>query len=715
MRELDRPAIQTLQRHLASLTNPRLVTLDPRTLLPVPAPAPLRFAGRIDSSFHPLRLTLPTRGKLISTLSDRSPQIPLTTIVSYLGENGEAAQPDDLVTVFDLSDVFGAVVLALSEPGPDAVDMPMTQQGLAVSLNLDPDGVIEGSTDPHAVQMLGSDADDVIGHSFLEFVHPDDANELLRRFVELLTDTTASGVSRARISTAGGWRWCSVHAMLIPSREESTPFDGVRLVLIDVHREVDALDKLRYDATHDQLTGLHNRSSLTKCLEELAHDAEVPVAALFIDMDDFKRINDSYGHSAGDVYLREVASRIDERTRDSDYVVRFGGDEFVIVSLQPNGTSGALTLAHDLSRAIGAPLHMHGTVVNPRASIGIAVALAPFDPERLISDADAAMYEAKADRNKTVHLAEDSMRWRAARRLELESDVRRALAEGDIRLHYQAVSHLDSRTLVGAEGLIRWDHQGHGFVPPDEILSIINENGLLDEFTMSTLGQAAADLVRLRERSPLHDGVRFAINLSAAQLRLPNYAARHFEVLAQHGLTARDIVIEITETDPIGREDRAAGTISALADGGVMIALDDFGAGYSSLEYLTRMPLTWLKIDRSLITQISGSDVAAKVVEGIVSICNSLRIIVVAEGIETRQELDMCRSLGIDVGQGFFLDSPAVWDHLERFTPFGQADALHEPFPQGSSPQSQLLAPSARPSDDWQARRSPLPAPSGRR
>lgn len=419
--------------------------------------------------------------------------------------------------------------------------------------------------------------------------------------------------------------------------------------------------RLEHAATHDSLTGLANRAALSTHLDQrIVHSGADGVTVLFVDLDGFKRINDSLGHSVGDELLSTIARRIREAVRPEDFVVRFGGDEFVIVSDQPRGADGALALAHRVLTAVREPVELRGTLIQARASVGVAIgATSGGDAEALLRDADAAMYAAKAAETGGVRIADGEVRTAATRRLAIEAALARPTEAGHgFRFDYQPIFDLESGEMVGIESLIRWDHPDLGPVRPDELLPVAEDTGAIHTIASWGLDRAARDLPIVRGDHPGLASVRIGINLSDVQLSHPDYVRRHLDIVERTGLTPADLVVEVTETNLIDVSAPAEAALDELHRRGVRIALDDFGAGYSSLEYLTRLPVDYLKLDRGMVARLAVHEPSRKVVRGLVGICDDLGIRVIAEGIETDRDVTCCRDLGVADGQGYLLARP---------------------------------------------------------
>ena len=502
---------------------------------------------------------------------------------------------------------------------------------------------------------------------WLDLAHPDDrvtVAEALQRF-----DVGGEVLDvELRLLPLGASEYRTARLLARAIRAEDGTLVDVVGSLEDITDRKAMQVRLAYDASHDALTGLANRSSLVAELDRRlasSFSGRDPLAVLFVDLDGFKRVNDSLGHTAGDQLLLTLAGRLRDQARTGDLVSRFGGDEFVLVAEQTGGPDGALGMAHRVLEALSAPAEVGGTQIRPRASIGVALAVdANADPETLLRDADAAMYEAKSRGPNGVWLADAAVRGRADRRFGLEGALADALAADEYRLDYQPIVDLASGEILGAEGLLRWDSDEFGSPSPNEIIPLAEETGLIHQLTEWTVRRAGLDLARLRSEVVFAQTFQLGINLSCAQLSSPTFVGRYLAALDAAGIEAADLVVEVTETELVEESSVAESSLTALAEAGAQLAVDDFGAGYSSFDYLTRMPVTFLKIDRRLTRALPTNARARRVLRGLVSMCLDMGVAVVAEGIETVTERDAYLEIGINHGQGYLFAKAMTVDRL---------------------------------------------------
>jgi diguanylate cyclase (GGDEF)-like protein len=417
--------------------------------------------------------------------------------------------------------------------------------------------------------------------------------------------------------------------------------------------------QLRHLATHDALTGLPNRVLLDDRLAQaVAHanrDAQ-PFALLVLDLDRFKHINDSLGHRAGDVVLDEVSRRLSSVVRDIDTVARTGGDEFIVVINPSNAPEDALAIAHRARNTLRAPMRVSGVELHVTCSVGIAYY--PTDAnsaDSLIARADAAMYCAKQRGRNNVQCFAQGMDAVTVERVSLESDLHAALEAGQFELHYQPKPDTESGDVYSAEALIRWRHPQRGLIVPDQFIPLAEECGLIHEIGAWVLREACRQCAEW-QRSGL-PALRVAVNVAATQFRRGDLLDVIRSALESAGLEPRFLEIELTESAVMTNPEESAAILEQLSRMGVLVSVDDFGTGYSSINYLRRFPIDKLKIDRSFVRDLD-CEVDASIVQAIISLAHSLRLKVVAEGVETAEQLKFLRSLGCDQYQGFHFSPP---------------------------------------------------------
>ena len=421
--------------------------------------------------------------------------------------------------------------------------------------------------------------------------------------------------------------------------------------------------RIAHMAHHDGLTGLANRVLLRERLESelLRVQRGQHLAILYIDIDHFKTINDTLGHSVGDALLRSVADRMRGCIRETDTIARLGGDEFAVLQTGFDGPPDASELAQRLRDAIALPHDVEGHHILADASIGIA--LAPndgVDADQILARADMAMYAAKCDGRGTFRYFEAEMNARAKARRMLELDLRHAILDNQFELHYQPLVNLERNEICSCEALLRWNHPKRGMVSPQEFISAAEETGLIAHIGEWVLRTACADA------ATWPDHVTVAVNVSPAQFKNQNLVLMVVSALADSGLSPRRLAVEITESVLMRDNDANLATLHQLRDLGVQIVMDDFGTGYSSLSYLRSFPFDKIKIDRSFINDVSNMGDANAIVQATTSIASTMKMTTTAEGVETQEQLDTIRALGCTEMQGFLFSRPVASKELAR-------------------------------------------------
>lgn len=437
--------------------------------------------------------------------------------------------------------------------------------------------------------------------------------------------------------------------------------------------------RLEYEANHDDLTGVLKRAFAIRKLEERylteSRLDRGAMAVLFIDLDNFKDINDGYGHLVGDEVLKEVAKRLVRVARDEHEVARLGGDEFLVVLGACESTDQALAAAGDVAEALAPPFLIGELSIDQRFSIGVSVDMLRQDPsggepaappsvrvERLLAEADVAMYVAKQDK-VSVALADESTRTWSARRLVIDRDLRAALRSGEILFRYQPIVDLEADKWMAAEALLRWEHPELGMLPPGLVIERAEVIGCIDELTKYTIDSIARDWAQVVKRAPVMFHHQVSMNASARQLSWDAFVETHLDALEGEGLTPAHLLIEVTESSRIELHEAAAVTLNRMAEHGTRICLDDFGVGYSALSYFTQFTVHAVKIDRSLVSELRGdSSIAEKLLLGVVRIADDLGARVVGEGVEHARAAELCRALGVTAGQGWYFGHPLQLD-----------------------------------------------------
>lgn len=436
----------------------------------------------------------------------------------------------------------------------------------------------------------------------------------------------------------------------------------------DITEETEAEKNIHFLAYYDVLTGLPNRTLLRDRLGQMiavSHRDGQQFSLLFLDLDRFKYINDSMGHSVGDRLLQSVALRIQECVREGDTVARLGGDEFIVL-LRESGESAASVVAQKLLSALATPYDLDGQVIATQASIGISVYPDhALDADILIKNADMAMYRAKEEGRNNYQFFAPEMNFRVDLLFSMEKDLRLALERGEFFLQYQPQVNLANGALSGVEALIRWQHPVKGLVAPDQFISVAEETGQIVAIGEWVLRAACAQMSQWR-RDGLQD-LTMAVNLSIRQLRQPTLGEFVKSTLKESGLDARYLELEITEGIMMGDNQAAMRFLNEMHEMGVQLSIDDFGTGFSSLNYLKKLPVNKLKIDQSFIRDIETDEGDAAIIRSIISLGHRLNLKVIAEGVETQEQLDFLRIRGCDEIQGYFYARPLAAEAFMEF------------------------------------------------
>jgi diguanylate cyclase (GGDEF)-like protein/PAS domain S-box-containing protein len=436
----------------------------------------------------------------------------------------------------------------------------------------------------------------------------------------------------------------------------------------DISERIEFEERLRYLAQHDTLTTLPNRAQLLDRLQAILAAARAQarmVAVLFLDLDRFKNINDTLGHDVGDSLLLELGQRLHQHLRTHDNIARFGGDEFVIVMDQITAPDDPGMLAERILDTLTSPFDVAGSRLHVGASIGIS--LFPSDGEdssSLLKNADAAMYRAKEAGGGTYQYYSPDMGAHAFRRLTLENNLRQALERSEFVLHYQPQVEAHSGRIIGCEALLRWQHPEQGLMSPAEFIPLLEETGLIVPVGRWVLETACAQLAAWQREG--HHAIVLAVNIASRQFQEPGLAALVGELLQRHAIQPRQLELEITESTLMRHIATTADTLDTLAQLGVRIALDDFGTGYSSLSYLRRFPIDTLKVDRSFVRDIPGDADDTAIARAIIALAQSLHLHVIAEGVETRDQLTFLCDLGCESMQGYLFSRPVPAEAFAR-------------------------------------------------
>ncbi|MDO8988100.1 MAG: EAL domain-containing protein [Sideroxyarcus sp.] len=459
-------------------------------------------------------------------------------------------------------------------------------------------------------------------------------------------------------------KWMSITAV----RDDKGEVTNYISIARDTTEQTEAEKNIHFLAYYDVLTGLPNRTLLRDRLGQMiavSHRDKHQFALLFMDLDRFKYINDSMGHSVGDRLLQAVSLRIQEHVREEDTVARLGGDEFIVL-LRDTGERGASVVAAKLLETLATPYDLDGHVISTQASIGICIFPEHAqDADTLIKNADMAMYSAKEEGRNNFQFFKPEMNFRVDLLFSMEKDLRLALERGEFYLHYQPQADLATGKLCGVEALVRWKHPEKGVVSPAEFIPVAEETGQIIPIGEWVLRTACAQMVEWR-KAGLAD-ISLAVNLSMRQLRQPMLVELVKNVLAESGLEAQYLELEITEGIMMGDNQAAMRFLAEMHDLGVHLSIDDFGTGFSSLNYLKKLPVDKLKIDQSFVRDIETDESDAAIIRSIISLGHRLNLRVIAEGVETQEQLDFLRIRGCDEMQGYFYARPMPAAEFAKF------------------------------------------------
>ncbi|MBL1198614.1 MAG: EAL domain-containing protein [Nostoc sp. GBBB01] len=422
--------------------------------------------------------------------------------------------------------------------------------------------------------------------------------------------------------------------------------------------------QLLHLAFHDALTGLPNRAAfidrLRHAINYSKRHSDYLFAVLFIDLDRFKVINDSFGHHKGDQFLLAIASRLEICVRSIDTAARLGGDEFTILLEGIQDVSDAIKVAERIEQELKLPFELDGQEIFTTASIGIALSstINYERPEDVLRDADTAMYRAKILGRARYELFNSNMYANALAKLQLETDLRRAIERRELRVYYQPIVSLTSGLILGFEALLRWEHPERGLLTPADFISIAEETGLIFSIGKWVLQEACSQMQAWRASHPANLLKKISVNLSLQQFSQPDLIEQIEQILESTGLNADSLVLDITESVIVENGDRVIAVLYQLREMGIQLSIDDFGTGYSSLGRLYNFPISLLKIDRSFISSINTSSRDLEIIEILVTLAHKLCVDVLAEGIETKEQLALLRKVNCEYGQGHFFSVP---------------------------------------------------------
>ena len=519
-------------------------------------------------------------------------------------------------------------------------------------------------------EMVGYAEQELLATNFQSITHENDLGNMMAEIKKLLQEQTRTFQMEQRYIHRQGhavWVLLSV-TMVRDSQSDSIP---LIFQIQDITDRKCAEERLLHDAFHDALTGLPNRAlfidHLKLSVERTKRRRDRLFAVLFLDFDRFKIINDSLGHMVGDQLLVGIARRLEACLRPGDTVARLGGDEFTVLLEDLNDTNEAIEVAERLQQTLSLPFNLKGSEVFTTASIGIALSTIGYEQaEEVLRDADTAMYRAKLNGKARHEVFDKAMHASAMTLLQLETDLRRAVERKEFVLHYQPIVALETGIIRGFEALVRWQHPERGFISPSDFIPIAEETGLIIPIGQWVLEEACRQVRKWQEQFSQHPPLQISVNLSGKQFTQLNLIDQIRRVLRETGIEPRSLKLEITESMMMENIDTAINMLEQLRQLGIELSMDDFGTGYSSLSYLHRFPISTLKIDRSFVSLMTSNNENSEIVRTIVMLARNLDMNIVAEGVETEDQIALLRLLECEYGQGYFFSKPVAAEGAAR-------------------------------------------------
>jgi PAS domain S-box-containing protein len=544
-------------------------------------------------------------------------------------------------------------------------------------------------------KILGYSQDD-LGTSSLEQIHPEDRARVLGAAEKARITGRGERLEYRIRHKDGTWRVLESTASAIRGSKGET--EGLVIVNRDITERKRAEEMLAHNAFHDGLTNLANRTllldRLARSLATFKRHTELKFAILFIDIDGFKVFNDSLGHASGDALLIQIAQRLTACLRRADTVsrprqdeneelnlsdstlARPGGDEFVVLAEELRDPSDAVRVAERIQEKLAIPFEVDGHEIVVTASIGIAFnSNTAAEPQDVLRDAEIAMYRAKQTGKARCEVFDNGMHSAALKRLQLETDMRRAVEHGEFHVYYQPIVSLKDGQIVGFEALTRW-HSPHGLVMPNDFIPVADETGIILSINRQLLHEACKQLLSWQQQFPSNPPLSLSVNISPKQFTQADLPAQIGQLLQQSGMPPHCIDLEITETIAMADAEKSAGMLSGLKALGVGLDIDDFGTGYSSLSRLQSFRVDTLKIDRVFVSRMDTDHETFEIVRVIVMLAHSLGLKLVAEGVETQAQLDLLKGLGCERAQGYLFSKPVDHETIVKLLAINRSEAI---------------------------------------
>lgn len=521
---------------------------------------------------------------------------------------------------------------------------------------------------PSCESLLGYQYQEMLEQDCYTFIHPEDRDRVRQDTQTLAIATKPEPITYRMRQKSGEYIW--FETLVKPIRDPSGRIVQIQTTSRDVTERVQVQTQLKHDAVHDALTKLPNRHLLMERLQLAINRAkrldDYHFAVLFLDLDRFKVINDSLGHLAGDQLIMAIAQRLEATLRGIDLAARLGGDEFVILLEDIRDIQEVVHATERIFAELRTPFTIEGREVYTTASVGIVLGTREYtEASHLLRDADIAMYRAKGNGKARYEIFDTEMHTQALYRLHLENDLRQAIENHEFVLHYQPIVMLDTGGLIGFEALIRWQHPTEGFKSPGAFIAVAEETGLITAIDLWALQTACCQLASWQANFPALTNIKMSVNLSAQDLRQLGVVEQIDHILHHSGLPPQCLTLEITESMLIENIDSTINLLRQLKERGIQISIDDFGTGYSSLNYLHRLPVDNLKVDRSFINQMCEGERNHQIIKTIVALSDQLELEVIAEGVETHQQMEGLKALGYKFGQGYLFSPPLSSDAID--------------------------------------------------